>query len=285
VSQVESLPSSPRAYGRLSAAIDAPNASLASVTAAIEKDMAMSAKLLQLANSAFVGARHEITRVSDAVRTVGLDAIRHYILSPFLNVFAMFEHEGSQDGERFSHLGEHALLTAHLAATLARSEALRPKAFTAGLLHDIGSLVLLTRVPDVARALAAEAKAKDCAIEDLEQRRLGVTHAEVGAYLLGLWGLPSEICNAVSRHHERGLVPRDELTLTLQVANWLAREHEHRTTLRIVDPGVLALDRDEALLEAFGVGGDIPRLLAVARDCDARLRQTSIVPPPRGALR
>jgi HD-like signal output (HDOD) protein/CheY-like chemotaxis protein len=271
ISQVGSLPSSTATYARLSAALDAPNASFASVAAVAESDMAMSAKLLQLANSAFVGANRTVTRMTDAVRTVGLSTIRQYLLSPYLNVFEMFTPGAGEAGQRFTHLGAHAVLTANLTAGLAKTEELRGPAFVTGILHDIGSLVLLTRMPEVARELAEESRAKDCGVEALELRRFGVTHAEIGGYLLGLWGLPADICGAVSRHHESGAGSEPgELALTLRVANWLAREHEARRAAKIIDPGVLVLEHDETLLETFGVARDIPRLLALADECAAR---------------
>lgn len=265
ISQVGSLPSSQGAYARLAAALDAPTASFASVAAVAGADMAMSAKLLQLANSAFVGAGRVVTRMEDAVRTVGLTTIRQYLLSPFLNVFEMFSPAGSDANARFAHLGSHALLTANLCAALARKDEWRSQAFITGILHDIGSLVLLSRMPEVARELAAESRAKECSVESLEMRRFGVTHAEIGGYLLGLWGLPADICSAVSQHHENGQgFEPGELSLTLRVANWLAREHEARSAKGVTDPSVLVLDHDEALLAAFGVTTDLPRLFALA---------------------
>jgi HD-like signal output (HDOD) protein/CheY-like chemotaxis protein len=267
VSQVNSLPSPLQAHARLSELLDDPNVSFSAVAQLVASDMAMSAKLLQLANSVFVGARRPISDLTDAVRTVGLNAMKQYFSNPYLNVFEIFSDGAGEGGDRFDHLGTHATLTAQIATAVARSDALKAPAFISGVLHDIGSLVLLSRIPDIDRKLATEAREKDCARADLERRTLGVTHAEIGGYLLGLWGLPSDVCNAVSRHHDKG-AQGSELELTLRVANWLASEHEARREQGIKDYSLLVTDRDEALLHAFGIrDADLARYLRLAESC------------------
>jgi HD-like signal output (HDOD) protein len=277
LSHVGALPSAPDAYVRLAVALDDPQATFTSLATVIEEDMAMSAKVLQLANSAFVASRHDVTTVGDAVRIVGLEAIRRYVLSPFLNVFDVFAGASGEQRSQFDHLTEHALLTAHLARSLSRGNA--NTAFLAGIIHDVGALFLVAQMPEMAERIRHEALEKDCSVADIEHRRLGATHADIGGYLLGLWGVPHALTDAVARHHEHGAgQPGDELNTTLRIADWLAYEHAARSAKNLDDARLLVLPFDEDLLEATDVMRQLPRYLLLARECADRLGRAQ---PPR----
>jgi putative nucleotidyltransferase with HDIG domain len=281
VGYIGALPSSTERYSQLAVEIDSPSATFSSIAAIIAGDMAMSAKVLQLANSAFVGARREITDIVEAVRTIGLSDIREYALNPFLNVFDVFAGRSAGATSSFSRLGHHALHTAHIAAEIASAfrqgpaeRAMKSNAFVAGLLHDIGKLLLAERVPAAIAEIEAEAEAKGCPVEEVEVRRLSVTHAEVGGYLLNLWGLPKEIVDAVSYHHLPEMAPDRPheadapLARVLRLANWIAREHETRKTDRYI-PGTWAVEPDEMLLASFGGPREVSRLLQLTEQCDS----------------
>jgi HD-like signal output (HDOD) protein len=94
-----------------------------------------------------------------------------------------------------------ALLTARIAQRLLRDEASRQIAFTAGLLHHIGALSIATQLPDAAKAIAERVASGEESLLEAERNRLGATHPEIGAYLLGLWDLPHDIIEAVAGHH------------------------------------------------------------------------------------
>jgi HD-like signal output (HDOD) protein/ActR/RegA family two-component response regulator len=283
LSGIDALPSAPATYAKLASLIDNPNASLGAIADLIESDMAMSAKVLQLANSALVASGRKVSNVQDAVRMLGLLAIREYVLNPFLQVFEVFA-AGQAGPDRFGKLARHAALTAHIARKIAPSDSIRHLAFLTGLMHDIGRLILLSKLPELAAEIEREAEQKDCSVEDVELRRLGVTHAEIGGYLLGLWGIPPEICRAVSHHHTRNTdLERDPLTETLSAANWLANEVAARIARNIKDPQTYVTDLDEAALTPFGGRARLPSLIALAESCvlDAARDRTLSVPPQR----
>lgn len=277
--QIGTLPSSLDSYVRLAAELGNPRATFGSIALVLEHDVAMSAKVLQLANSAFVGSRRDVATVREAVRLVGLDEIRHYVLSPFLDVFDVFTTSSGEVRSEFDRLGHHALLTAHLARRLAGTDDTVP--FLAGLLHDVGALFLLAHMRPVADRIRHEALERDCAVEDIEYRRLGTTHADIGGFLLGLWGIPAVLAQAVARHHEHGAAKdADDLTTILRVADWLAKEHVARAERRVESADVLVLPFDEQLLDSAGVTRRLPAYLSLARECALVLE-----PAARGVVR
>lgn len=250
IGRVGALPSSTRVYLSLALELDKPSATFASIAAIVEQDMAMSAKLLQLANSAFVGSRRDIVSVSDAVRMVGLKELRHYLLSPFLDVFDVFAVANESHEQLFLELGKHGLFVAHLARALAPSAGVAASAFVAGLMHDLGKVVLLSHHPEAIDEIAHQAQGSSALQLELERARFGANHADIGGHLIGLWGLPVDVVEAVKNHHET-LQPRSQLERTLSLANWLAHEHVERTARGLTDPNVVATEADQEWLNSL----------------------------------
>ena len=142
-------------------------------------------------------------------------------------VFHVFEKGKTIKGFSFEDLHMHSQLTAKIAASLLPASPTRDAAIIAGLLHDIGKLILATRSPQhFARAIDGSRVEKTPLYLE-EQQLMGVTHAEVGAYLLGLWGLPSPVVEAVAHHHVPGRIPGGSLDAVgaVHIANVLANEH------------------------------------------------------------
>jgi HD-like signal output (HDOD) protein len=225
VAGMQTLPSLPTLYHEVIAAVHAPHGSLAQVGKLIERDLGMSAKILQLVNSAFFGLHRRITSASQAVSLLGLNTVAGLILSSHL--FASFD-LATTESLALDALWRHSLATAACARAVARAEHGEPKlvedAFMAGLLHDTGKLVFAANLPHrygQARALAQE---QGVAEWQAEQTELGASHAEVGAYLLGLWGLPASIVEALAFHHRplAGLDHRFSPLTAVHVANALA---------------------------------------------------------------
>jgi putative nucleotidyltransferase with HDIG domain len=222
---IGSLPSSPTSFLELGRIIENPNASFATIAAVIEKDTAMSAKIMQLANSAFIGLPRQIKTVSEAVRIIGIDTIRQFVVTPLLDVFTVFHNRFNETEFSLEELRTHGLMTARVAKHIAgRSSA--NDAFVAGLLHDIGRLIFATHLPDLFALILAEAKASSAPAEAVELELTGVTHADLGAYLLGIWGLDYTIVEAVADHHRPHKSNRTELDAAdaVYLANWLVQE-------------------------------------------------------------
>jgi putative nucleotidyltransferase with HDIG domain len=203
LSQVGALPCVPDLYLRLVAELRAPNASVHRIADIVSEDVGMSAKILQLVNSAFFGIRRHVSEPRQAISLLGLSTVTALVLS--VKVFGQFEAAHSRS-PKLSGLAAHSLAVAGWAREIARAERAsvqtQDEAFTAALLHDVGKLVLATQLAeryDEATRLAASRHCQDWVGE---REVFGADHAHVGAYLLGLWGLPDPIVEALAYHHE-----------------------------------------------------------------------------------
>jgi putative nucleotidyltransferase with HDIG domain len=202
VRSVRSLPTLPAAYIRLLAAIQASTASTGEIGEIIARDVAVSAKVLQMVNSAYFGLKRSIRTPLTAVTYLGLDAVKAIVLS--LSMFA--DKDQYQPGPlSIQALHEHSWKVGSLARRLAVAMGLSPtdvdNAFTAGLLHDVGKLVLATHRPDLYAGVLEDASSGETAEFVAERRHFGTSHAEVGGYLLSLWGLPEATARIVAFHH------------------------------------------------------------------------------------
>jgi putative nucleotidyltransferase with HDIG domain len=244
ITRVGSLPSVPAIYQQLVEALRAPETSAKDVGAIISRDIAMTAKVLQLVNSAFFGIRKHISSPAEAVSYLGVDAIKALTLS--LSVFSAFSNAQSA---RFSidALQSHCNSVGKTAIEIAKdthsSRQMRDDIMVAGLLHDLGKLVLASLFPEeYDRVLEA---APDCGPAQLaaEREAFGAAHAEIGAHLLWLWGLPDAVVEAVAFHHDPASAPTpgfspagvihvadvlDGSTEPLEARVWLDREYLSR---------------------------------------------------------
>jgi putative nucleotidyltransferase with HDIG domain len=193
------LPSLPRLYAELTEVLSSGAAGATDAARVIERDMAMTAKVLQLANSAYFGRRSSVSKLSTAVAYLGMESLRALVLQA--EAFQDLHVDLSIPGFEVEALQQHCTRVARLAAALAQSGA-RDEAFAAGLLHDVGLLVLASQSPDELTEMIAAAREQHRHISQIERERYGVTHAEIGAHLLALWGLPHTVTEAVAHHHD-----------------------------------------------------------------------------------
>lgn len=210
VGGLDRLPSVPRSYMALSQAMGRAEVSLEEIVAIVEQDSAVALKLLQLANSAFFRRARKTTSLSQAVTYLGLDVLRALALSA--HVFGMLEGESPQ-AYGLEQLQDRSMLTAYLARRFLAARGLAEEGFTAGLLQDVGRLVLTVCLKDRYRQVIDRARQQRESLRDAEQAAFGVTHAEVGAYLMSLWGLPAELIEAIAFHHNPGGVLHDDTEL------------------------------------------------------------------------
>jgi HD-like signal output (HDOD) protein len=220
-----------------------PDATTDSVGELISQDISLTAKLLQLVNSAFFGAAQPVTNTQEAVQILGFSMVKTLAVSIY--VFSRFDPD-KMPGFPMERLWKHSLATGMLARKIASSleseRDLVDTAFTAGVLHDIGKLVLGFSLPQLYRMAMDKALTEGIPQHQAETTLIGTTHAEVGGYLLGLWGLPPELVEAVSLHHQpRRRDPEEFSAVTaVHIANFV---HERRTPVTEV-PLVSPLDED-----------------------------------------
>jgi len=255
IGSVEQLPSVPAVYQELMGAMSHPDISAPKIARIIEKDAAMAAKILQLVNSACLGLMRNITSVDQAVAHLGMDLIKNLSLS--VHVFAALERSAMRLGFSFDAEQEHAVLTARIAKRLMPKGRQAQDAFTAALLHDIGNLVLAVCIPEKFKKAFLASQTSGRPAHEVEAELLGVTHAEVGAYLLGLWGLPYPIVEAVAYHHNpaAALERTFDIPTAVSVANALVEEIKSGQPIAIT-----------AHLESLKVLNKLPRWREIAKE-------------------
>jgi HD-like signal output (HDOD) protein/CheY-like chemotaxis protein len=200
VSQLPSVPSLPTLYVQITEALQQEDGTLAEVARIISQDMGMCAKMLQLVNSAFFGLPCRVSSPAKAVSLLGLDNVKALVLS--IGVFSQLDPGMACD---MSSLWEHSFQTALYAKAISTAQGMDSRtadsAFTAGLLHDIGKLVLACSMPDKYQQVLLQVEARGGDTSSLEREIFGCTHGQIGAYLMGLWGLPDMIVETVGWHH------------------------------------------------------------------------------------
>lgn len=219
--RIANLPSQPGLYSQLVAELNKPEVDLEYVASVISQDISMTAKILQLVNSAYFGLAREVKEVSQAVFYLGVETIRD--LSFSIHLFSQFD-QGLIERSGLASLWDHSLRVAScsraIAALTINDKKAIAGAFTGGLLHDIGKLILGTTSPTFYSSLMAMKMDDPMQYLLRERNEFGSTHAEIGAYLLGSWGLPQDIINAVLMHHS--FVTIDPKDFSTSLAVWYA---------------------------------------------------------------
>jgi HD-like signal output (HDOD) protein/CheY-like chemotaxis protein len=202
VGGMTTVPSIPALFAEITNAVESNTASLQAIGAIMAKDMGMTAKVLQLANSAYFGTRRSVSTVEQAVMFLGLDTIQTLVLS--VHIFSLLPKEIAASFP-IDCMWTESMESGRVARAIARAEGRSPleveQAYTAGVLHNVGTLVLAANLPDRVSAVLAKASTDGIPEWEAERSEFGVSHAEVGAYLLGLWGLSDPIVEAVAYHH------------------------------------------------------------------------------------
>lgn len=199
---LEAIPRPPVTVQALEKVLADPDAGIIAVAAVINRDAALTARLLRIVNSSFFGAGRQITRVDAAVNFMGVSLVRAITLADG----ATRSFKVAPDVLDLDEWNMHAVRVAASArdiclAVCPQDRSLSDEAFLAGLLHDVGQVVLAGVVPAEWKAIEAAAFAEGRPLHEVEGRANRVSHSVVGAYLLSLWGLPSSVVEAVAFHH------------------------------------------------------------------------------------
>jgi len=201
VSGIGELPTMPSAYQEIVTCLQDPDASLVEIGAIVGRDVGMTTKILQLVNSSFFGIASPLVSAEQAVSFLGLDTIGTLVLGH--GVFSQYQELDTGDFD-IEALWSFSARCAAISKIVAQNEKISPKvpeeAFLAGMLHDVGKLVLATERPEEYTDVLRRASGQNSLMNDVELEVFGATHGEVGAYLIGLWGLPDTIVEAVAYH-------------------------------------------------------------------------------------
>ncbi len=225
VNRKGSLPSIPAVYFEILSALQKPDCPTQDLGDIVAKDPALTSKLLQLVNSAFFGFANSVSNPHEAVLLLGVGTIRSLALSTQLfSAFKANEFKNSPLEQVWTHSLQVGQVAQRLAQWETGDQELMEQAFTAGTLHDVGKLILAANLPETYPALLSQARQQP--LLTLEQEALHATHADAGAYLLDLWGLPAPLVEAVAWHHQPAQT--DHLTFSpltaVHIANVLVHE-------------------------------------------------------------
>ncbi len=269
VGSVGQLPPLPQTYAALTRELGKGDCSLPRAAGLIARDTALSAKVLQIANSAFFGPGRNVASVEQAAVYLGLNTLRNLILVAYS---ALWSGESSScPGFSPAETQKHALLTAAIAAKLVPRYPQTEELITAALLHDIGVNLMSVRLPSLLSEAHARARIRSCPTWEAERELMGTTHAALGAYLLDLWGVPPAIVEPIGFHHSPGILRTQEFGMgaLLYVADELAEQ---------VLPVESAHFRDTDLpefLASFEMAGRLPSWERMATEEAAALGEIS----------
>jgi HD-like signal output (HDOD) protein/CheY-like chemotaxis protein len=262
VGKIGQLPVKPALHSRLIEVLERPTSSVSDVAAVIESDVGASSKMLQVVNSAFFGLPSRIADVRGAVSYLGVEMVKALALSVEMRA----AHGGLTPVPGFSidAIQEHGLRAARIARRLLDDRVKAQDAFSAAMFQDAGELVLMKRMPDVFASIIEDAKGSNQSMAAIELDAMGVTHAEIGAYLLGIWGLPYGIVEGVAYHHNpsRSGSKTMDVVAAVHIASALADEICPTDAKVSLGPGVKL---DEAFIESLGLTKKIPEWRELAK--------------------
>lgn len=218
---IGSLPSIPAIVIDLLQSIDDPNASTEQLAHKIAGDQALVARLLRIANSSFYGLQRKVSSVQDAVFVLGMGNIRNLALAAALS--NSFAGHAEASGINLAAFWRHGVATAQCAKGLARRmNCSGDRAFAAGLLHDIGRLVLASGFPKHYLEVSRVRAQRDCLFQEAEVEVLGIDHTVVGQHLAERWGFPEALCEAVGGHHDPNRLHSGSLAAVVHLADAIA---------------------------------------------------------------
>jgi putative nucleotidyltransferase with HDIG domain len=257
IAQMKKLPSPPNLYFKIVAELQSPDSSIDNIGSMVAQDPVLSAKLLQVVNSALFGLQMQVVSAAEAVMYLGMETTKALVL--LAHTFSYFDKVRTADFS-VEKLWKHSVATGKFAEQIARAEGCEPEvvgqAFTGGMLHDIGKLLLAANLPEEFKKALMKARAEQLHYGDAESAVLGATHGELGACLLGIWGLPMPIVESVALHqYPVRFLSKNFCPLTaVHAAN--AIEHETQTGkpgTEAAKPGAVCATVDANYLTELGL--------------------------------
>lgn len=220
IDQVQALPALPDTALKLMKAVGDPRSTMEDVVEAIRYDQVVTADVLRLCNSAYFGLSRRVTSLYEALLCLGNVKVLQLVMSVHTNAVLARPQEGYglAPGVLWKHSVGVALAASSIAAHLKLPDA--PMAFTAGLLHDIGKVVLNSYVSREFREIVRIVSERRISFLEAEKQMLGFTHSEVGAQIAEKWSLPEPIVRCIRFHHDpQSVVPPDRLVDAVHVGD------------------------------------------------------------------
>jgi HD-like signal output (HDOD) protein len=227
VSRLRTFPIVPSLYLEVINALKSPHVTTVEVGGIIAKDMAMMTKLLQVTNSACFGLPRKISDPVEAVGILGFETVKSMVITlKLLSQYDKVKPVYFSIDRLWRHSTEVARISRRIASTQGDDPVLAESAFTAGLMHDLGKLVLASNFDEQYSGAQALGRHQQIPLWEVEKQIFGASHGEIGAYLLGLWGMPLDLVEAAALHHcpSRGLAKRFTPLTAVHVADALFYE-------------------------------------------------------------
>ena len=228
------LPVLPGTWVQLTGLLESADTHISDIAAIVEQDPGLTTRLLHTVNSAYFGIARKVVSCSEAIQIVGLELIRGLMLG-----MKIFDYYKNSPFVRtvFGRIWDHSLRTATAARRISEVEGqpieLCNVAFTSGLLHDIGKLILAANAEPEYRKAMELSESTETPLHQAEQETFGCTHAELGAYLFTLWGFPDAVVRAVENHHKLEGIEAFTPALAIHIAQGLQRGNEAEKLLNM----------------------------------------------------
>lgn len=242
---IENFPSIPSVYLELSQKLRTGDPSLQEIGEIIIRDPSLVIKLLQIVNSPYYGLPMPVTDPQKAVALLGLDVVKGFVLTSGL--FNQYEKKKIAN-LKIETLWQHSLKTANIVRQIAKNEHLDKEiseaSFIASLLHDVGKIIVAANFPAEFQEICSRSEIESVPFWHIEQQVLGATHAQIGAYILGLWGLPLAVIQAVHEHHQPDLSEHTGIdqTALVHIANAIEKT-------AVKESGQVPVDIDPAYIQ------------------------------------
>jgi putative nucleotidyltransferase with HDIG domain len=234
IDTIKEIPTLPSIVFELNKYLQNPETSIKKVSETIEKDQAMALKILRLVNSAFYGFQSKISNVQNAVVLLGYNAVRNSVVS--LSVIKSFSSVLALEGFDIKDFWRHSLavaVTGKSLALLSRSES-SDNCFAAGLLHDIGKIILAQYFQDLFEKVWLASKNEYSSFYKAEKNELPADHTKIGAHLATKWQLPKGLVDTIRWHHEYQSESENAgLIMIIYLANKIVNSYDEDPELRL----------------------------------------------------
>jgi putative nucleotidyltransferase with HDIG domain len=237
--QIEDLPTLPVVAMEVNKMLLDYDITINKLSVSIENDQAMVSKILKLVNSAFFGLRGKISTISHAIVVLGFNTIRNAVVSiSIINAFSVKE---GLDGFDIADFWKHSVAVAVTSKYLAEKAGIHSAddCFVAGLLHDMGKLVLLQHFKDLFQKVWLAVKRSNQSFYEAEKSQIQIDHAWIGGYLAQKWQLPMPLVDAIRYHHDvRPDINDQSLLLIINTADIIANTYATDTEDNLERPRI-----------------------------------------------